>query len=56
MMRRIGNTALLRTIVSTDRRKVKAGDLVRDLRESLSLCSDCSGLFIDWLRSGNPTH
>jgi hypothetical protein len=36
--------------------KPVAGDLVHELPEAVPLCSDCSGLFRDWLKSGDPTH
>jgi hypothetical protein len=36
--------------------EVKAGDLTRQFSEALDLCSDCSGLFSDFLKAGHQTH
>jgi hypothetical protein len=32
--------------------EVKAGDLTKQVTETLDLCTDCSALFADFLRSG----
>lgn len=37
--------------------KAEAGDVAKAMGEPyLDLCSTCSGLFLDWLRSGRQTH
>jgi hypothetical protein len=35
--------------------EVKGGELTRQLPETLDLCTDCSALFADFLKSGHPT-
>jgi hypothetical protein len=35
--------------------ELSAGELRQQLSEPADLCSDCSALFLDWLRAGHET-